>query len=207
MKIDKKQRLVIVGGSVIVLIIVLFLMLNDSSKEEELWETVESSSESLLEVSTITSTSNNIAVTILVDIKGEIKKPGVYEVSSDSRLNELILLAGGFTEKAEERQLNLAEKLSDQQMIYVPSQDEVEFSFEKVHKNEDKQSSLTEDLININTADLSQLQQLAGVGPSKAQAIISYREENGPFGTIEDLLQVSGFGEKTFEKLKLMIKI
>lgn len=203
MNINKNKGFLIIGGSTIILILVLFLVFGKSPEEELLWEVVDSSSTNELEG----STSVVEGMTILVDIKGEIKKPGVYELSSDSRLNELILLAGGFTVAAEERQLNLAEKLSDQQMIYVPNKDEVNFSVEQIQSNDEKQTPSSTNLININTADLNELQQLTGIGPSKAQAIISYREENGLFQRLEDLLQVTGFGEKTFEKLKNMIKI
>lgn len=203
MNINKNKGFLIIGGSTIILILVLFLVFGKSPEEELLWEVVDSSSTHELEG----STSVVEGMTILVDIKGEIKKPGVYELSSDSRLNELILLAGGFTLAAEERQLNLAEKLSDQQMIYVPNKDEVNFSVEQIQSNDEKQTPSSTNLININTADLNELQQLTGIGPSKAQAIISYREENGLFQRLEDLLQVTGFGEKTFEKLKNMIKI
>lgn len=203
MNINKNKGFLIIGGSTIILILVLFLVFGKSPEEELLWEVVDSSSTHELEG----STSVVEGMTILVDIKGEIKKPGVYELSSDSRLNELILLAGGFTVAAEERQLNLAEKLSDQQMIYVPNKDEVNFSVEQIQSNDEKQTPSSTNLININTADLNELQQLTGIGPSKAQAIISYREENGLFQRLEDLLQVTGFGDKTFEKLKNMIKI
>ena len=203
MNINKNKGFLIIGGSTIILILVLFLVFGKSPEEELLWEVVDSSSTHELEG----STSVVEGMTILVDIKGEIKKPGVYELSSDSRLNELILLAGGFTLEAEERQLNLAEKLSDQQMIYVPNKDEVNFSVEQIQSNDEKQTPSSTNLININTADLNELQQLTGIGPSKAQAIISYREENGLFQRLEDLLQVTGFGDKTFEKLKNMIKI
>lgn len=203
MNINKNKGFLIIGGSTIILILVLFLVFGKSPEEELLWEVVDSNSTNELEG----STSVVEGMTILVDIKGEIKKPGVYELSSDSRLNELILLAGGFTVAAEERQLNLAEKLSDQQMIYVPNKDEVNFSVEQIQSNDEKQTPSSTNLININTADLNELQQLTGIGPSKAQAIISYREENGLFQRLEDLLQVTGFGEKTFEKLKNMIKI
>ena len=205
MKMDKKQGFLIVGGSAFILILVLLFVFGNAPKEEELlWEVVDSSSTTDLEES---MNSGVKEATILVDIKGAIKKPGVYELSSDSRLNELILLAGGFTLEAEERQLNLAEKLSDQQMIYVPNKDEVNFSVEQIQSNDEKQTPSSTNLININTADLNELQQLTGIGPSKAQAIISYREENGLFQRLEDLLQVTGFGDKTFEKLKNMIKI
>lgn len=203
MKINQKQILIIVGTIVTVLVGIVFLMYQKGANEEELlWETVESTVASVTE--SIDSAQEDSV--ILVDIKGEIKQPGVYELAYDARLNELILLAGGFTENAEVRQLNLAERLSDQQMIYVPNQDELTFSIDQLIEEEvDMAQSSTK--VNINTADITELQQLPGVGPSKAQAIIAYREENGLFKSIEGLLEVSGFGEKTFEKLKDSIVI
>lgn len=203
MKINQKQILIIVGTIAAFLVGIVFLMYQKGSNEEELlWETVESNVSSVTESTDLAQED----LVILVDIKGEIKQPGVYELAHDARLNELILLAGGFTENAEVRQINLAEKLSDQQMIYVPNQDELTFSIDQLIEDEVEmaQSSTT---VNINTADLTELQQLPGVGPSKAQAIIAYREENGLFKSIEGLLEVSGFGEKTFEKLKDSIVI
>lgn len=148
-----------------------------------------------------TISSELISEMILVDIKGEIKNPGVYELSQGARMQELILMAGGFTSEAEERQLNLAERLVDQQMVYVPNTEEVELVTELLG-NETKES-----LININTADISELQQLSGIGPAKAQAIIDYRDENGKFSSVDELTQVSGFGEKTLDKLRNSIKI
>lgn len=203
MEINQKQILIIVGTIAAFLVGIVFLMYQKGSNEEELlWETVESTVSSITESTDLAQED----LVILVDIKGEIKQPGVYELAHDARLNELILLAGGFTENAEVRQINLAEKLSDQQMIYVPNQDELTFSIDQLVEDEEdmSQSSTT---VNINTADLTELQELPGVGPSKAQAIIAYREENGLFKSIEGLLEVSGFGEKTFEKLKDSIVI
>lgn len=158
------------------------------------------------ETFTMETTSSSSSAKIVVDIKGEVKKPGVYELESGARVEEIVLLAGGFTDTAEERQLNLAEKLTDQQMIYVPNKEEAkELSIPSVANegNTSKESSL----VNINTADLTELQTLTGIGPAKAQAIIDYRDENGQFKTIEELKEVNGFGEKTVEKLKESITI
>ena len=201
MKINQKQLLIIIGTFAIVLVGIFFLMYQKGSNEEELlWETVESTMASIND-STDSVQENPV---ILVDIKGEIKQPGVYELAHDARLNELILLAGGFTENAEVRQLNLAERLSDQQMIYVPNQNELTFSIDQLPQNESDLSQ-SSTMVDINTSDLTELQKLPGVGPSKAQAIIDYREENGLFKSIEELLEVSGFGEKTYKIIRVLV--
>lgn len=158
--------------------------------------------------SEIEDTSSDVVeeVSLMVDIKGEVKKPGVYELAEGARVKEVVLLAGGFTENAEERQLNLAERLTDQQMIYVPNKEEVAESLVPTVNEQSKESSSNE-LVNINTADLTELQKLSGIGASKAQAIIDYREENGNFKTTTELTNVSGIGEKTLEKLEDEITI
>lgn len=158
------------------------------------------------ETFTMETTSSSSSAKIVVDIKGEVKKPGVYELESGARVEEIVLLADGFTDTAEERQLNLAEKLTDQQMIYVPNKEEAKELVISPVANEGN-TSTESSLVNINTADITELQTLTGIGPAKAQAIIDYRDENGQFKTIEELKEVSGFGEKTVEKLKESIII
>ena len=123
----------------------------------------------------------------VVQIIGEVNNPNVYEVQMGIRLNELIEIAGGFTENADIKQVNLALLLTDQMKITIPS---ILDSEEKVSK------------ININTADLALLMTLNGIGEVKAQAIIDYRETHGPFKTIEEIMKVKGIGLKTFEKIK-----
>ena len=138
---------------------------------------------------------------IMVDVKGAVVNPGVYEMESLSRVKDVITRAGGFVKHADQNQLNLAGKVTDEMVIYVPVVGEIS----KIPQ----MGSLSEDteLISINTADLNELQELPGIGPSKAEAIIQYREENGAFKAIEDLQNISGIGEKTFEKLKDLISI
>ncbi|WP_414841620.1 helix-hairpin-helix domain-containing protein [Enterococcus saccharolyticus] len=158
------------------------------------------------ETITLETTTDSTSEKLLVDIKGEVKKPGVYELHQGSRVEEVILLAGGFTDKAEERQLNLAEKLTDQQMIYVPNKEEAkDLPIPTVTTASEGSSPMN--IVNINTATLTELQTLTGIGPSKAQAIIDYREENGNFKSIAELQEVNGFGEKTVEKLKESITV
>ncbi|MHC5267862.1 helix-hairpin-helix domain-containing protein [Enterococcus sp. LJL98] len=203
-----KNRKWLIGAIVLTGLFVLlgsYFLFAHQNTEEVLWETTMATSES--EVSSdVASSSNSEQKEIMIDIKGAVKKPGVYTLAAEARLNELILLAGGFTDDAEIRQLNLAEKLSDQQMIYVPNQEELEFKVEEAQAANSSVSKVEDSLVNLNTADSLGLQQLPGVGPAKAQAILTYREENGPFSSVDDLLQISGFGEKTVEKLRGMIQ-
>ena len=202
-KFNQSLRYIIMSGLVLLLVISVFFLYTTNKEEDVLWEIAPSTSDE--EIAVEVSESTMPTTEILVDIKGAIQQPGVYHLPSDARLHELILAAGGFTKEAEERQLNLAEKLSDQQMIYVPSKEEVDFSVELPQLNQEGNAETG--LINLNTATLLQLQELPGIGPAKAQAIITYREENGLFKTVEDLLNISGFGEKTLEKLRAMITL
>ncbi|HZW67670.1 MAG TPA: helix-hairpin-helix domain-containing protein [Pseudogracilibacillus sp.] len=149
-----------------------------------------------------------VASVILVDIKGEVHNPGVYEVEVDERMQTIIELAGGFTANADERQINLAQKVHDEMVIYVPKEGEEELpalasGTSMLASNSASYNSAAEgDLIKVNQATVDDLTKLNGIGPSKAQAIIDHRDEHGLFEKVEDLLEVSGIGEKTLENIK-----
>lgn len=145
---------------------------------------------------------------IAVDIKGEVKKPGVYYVNDGSIILDLINEAGGTTNKANLYTINRAQKLKENECIVIPNVDDINNDVGVSAKSLTNSSSKKEDgKVNINTADADELNKLNGVGPSKANAIIKYREENGSFKSIEDIKDVSGFGEATFEKIKDSISI
>lgn len=135
---------------------------------------------------------------VIVDVKGAVARPGVYEVDEGSRVIDVIEKAGGILENADVNQINFAETLKDEMVVYVPK------IGEEMNQSQTVSSSGAShnDKIRINYATSEELQKLTGIGPSKAEAIISYREENGPFQVEEDLLNVSGIGQKTFEKIK-----
>ncbi len=141
---------------------------------------------------------------IFVDVKGAVRKPGVYKLSAKQRVSDAIARAGGFTEEAERKAINLAKKLQDEAEVYVLARGEVDTR--KLLEGETGGTAESEkeekSKINLNTADLAELQQLSGVGAKKAQDIIDYRSENGNFKSVEDLGKVSGFGPKTLEKLR-----
>lgn len=144
------------------------------------------------------TSENSEASTIVIDVKGAVQTPGVYEISANARVHEIIEKAGGLSDQADEAAVNLASSLEDGMVVYIPKIGEnKENPFQST--NEDKDSPKK---ININLATSEELQTLSGIGPAKAEAIISYREENGQFKSIEGLLEVSGIGEKSLEKLK-----
>ncbi len=135
---------------------------------------------------------------IYVHICGQVVSPGVYCLEKESRVTDLIKMAGGFTEHASADYVNQAQKLSDGEKIYIPSKEEVsesslfdEMSRESVQKK-----------ININTADKTALMTLPGIGASKAAAIMQYREEHGGFRSIEELKQIEGIKDGVFNKIK-----
>ncbi|PRS15900.1 helix-hairpin-helix domain-containing protein [Bacillus sp. FSL K6-4563] len=145
--------------------------------------------------------TDNESSSIFVEVKGAVKKPGVYTFQSDARVEEAIRRAGGFTSKADTIEINQAAKLEDSMMIYVRKQGEAEREaqiavVDAPSGNEKSQG------VNVNQADAAELQTINGIGPAKAEAIITYREEHGEFQQIEDLRNISGFGEKTIERLK-----
>ena len=162
--------------------------------------------------------------TIYVDICGAVTSPGVYELPYGSRVFQAIEKAGGYLPEAAASYLNRAKGLSDGQQIYVPTQAEVDSQMIQVTENGQEATSetvpgnnngeesagentSTDQKINLNTADVSQLTTLTGVGESKALAIIAYREENGPFTSTEDIMSVPGIKEGTYEKIKDKIAI
>lgn len=140
--------------------------------------------------------------TVMVDIKGAVVHPGVYEIRNTARVNDVVALAGGFTREADETKVNLAAKVHDEMMIYVPVREETNAPSAVPSLQADDSNK-----IYINTASEQEISQLPGIGKTKAQAIIAYREEHGPFQKTEDLLNVTGIGEKTLEKIKEYIVV
>ncbi|MHC8967083.1 helix-hairpin-helix domain-containing protein [Priestia aryabhattai] len=144
---------------------------------------------------------------VMVDIKGAVQKPGVYQLPKDARVKDALAQAGGPAKEADLRQLNLASKLQDEMAVYIPAAGEEIPSSSPVSSISSSGTSNNQPLVNINTANTDELQTLNGIGPSKASAIVSYREENGLFQKVEDLGQVSGIGEKSLEKIKAQIAV
>lgn len=146
---------------------------------------------------------------IVVDVAGAVASPGVVELKDGARVADALGAAGGLAEDADLTSVNRAARLTDGQRVYVPRVGEqvapVEGDGSAGAAGEGTQSTATGQVVNINTAGLAELDALPGVGPATAQAIIDDREANGPFTAPEDLMRVSGIGEKKFEKLKSSI--
>lgn len=173
---------------------------------------IEAESSQLSETPTLNNNAEVKAETtsekILIEIKGHVSKPGVLELPTGSRLHMAIDLAGGFLPDADALSLNMAMKLTDEMSFYVPKIGETPFAPQVfVSPSAPITGTSGGGPININTADEAGLTTLPGIGPSKAAAIITYREENGPFASIDALKEVTGIGDKTFEQLKDGISI
>ena len=152
--------------------------------------------------------------TIRVDVKGMVKKAGVYELAKDSIVNDAIKKAGGLTSKADTTNVNLSKSLTNEMVIYIPKKEEVTKSTVNdalvdksnsvgfIDNESSNETTNTTTKVNINTATLKDLITLNGIGESKAQAILEYRTKNGNFKTLEDLKKVSGIGEAAYEKIK-----
>lgn len=141
--------------------------------------------------------------TIIVEIKGQVVKPDVYTLDENSIINDLINMAGGVTENADLSSINRAKKLQNHEMIYIDDKTQSDSQKEAAQSGEAAvSSSASETLVDINTATAEQLKTLNGIGDSKAKSIIEYREQNGGFKSIDEIKNVTGIGDKMFEKIK-----
>lgn len=201
------QKIVIAILSIFVLLLLSALFLRQSGVEREkedifMIEKMESTEEDG-EPESDAMTEPTI---IYIDIKGAVKSPGMYSFQEGDRVQDAVQRAGGLTDEADHRQINLAQKLTDQMLLIIPRVgEEGVVNQGGVSGDSDSQSDAHQ--VNINTADKTELMTLKGIGEVKAQSIIDYREENGSFQTIEEIKNVSGIGEGTFANLKDSITV
>ncbi|CAH0192658.1 ComE operon protein 1 [Peribacillus simplex] len=145
-------------------------------------------------------------VIIKVDVKGAVKSPGIFTAQAGDRVIDLISAAGSFTDKADKDKVNFAQIVEDQMVIYVPEIGEEDKGYlenMQVGSSGDAVSGGTSGgLVNLNTATQEDLETLTGIGPSKANAILEYRETVGKFKEVDELKKVTGIGDKTFERLR-----
>ena len=140
---------------------------------------------------------------ITVDVKGAVKSPGIYDLPVGSRINDAVQKAGGLTDNADSKSINLAQRISDEALVYVPTKEEA--TSQEAHSNA---SNIKENKkVNLNKASLEELKQVKGLGAKRAQDIIDHRESNGKFKSVDELKKVSGIGAKTIEKLKEYVTV
>jgi competence protein ComEA len=187
--VDRSLLMKIAGGAAILLLIIIYT-LNHSEAESPLAETA---AEGLQENETALTEQGDIKV----DIKGEVIYPGVYKMQDGQRVEQVIKEAGGLTEEADIAGVNLAQRAFDEMVINVPAVSTSEVTGESGESPHEDNSRL-----NMNMAEQAEWETLPGIGPAKAEAIVSYREETGPFQQVDDLINVPGIGEKTMETLR-----
>ena len=135
---------------------------------------------------------------ITVDVKGAVKSPGIYDLPVGSRINDAVQKAGGLTDNADSKSINLAQKISDESLVYVPTKGEDTSQATQSNASNSKENKK----VNLNKASLEELKQVKGLGAKRAQDIIDHRDTNGKFKSVDELKKVSGIGAKTIEKLK-----
>lgn len=221
-KLNKKQKIIIIISTIMVIGLSYYVYSKEKGKNEisdlQIEETNIEDKEIIKE-----------KIKIKVHISGAIKNEGVFELDENSRIIDAIEKAGGLTEQAYTKHINLAEVLEDGSKIYIPTKEEIENQEKQNNEkqnNEDVESfkntnsinpkennqnykSTNQKIkkININTATQEELDSLPGVGTSTANKILNYRKENGKFKTKEDIKNVSGIGESKFNKIKDLIEV
>lgn len=208
---DKKILIIIIGG-----ICLLIGTLIYSLKEEDNFK------EDLVSLSTTEKTTTINKEKKYIDIKGSVKKPGVYEFKENDRVIDAIELAGGLKPNANTNNINLSKKLESEMVIYIYSNKEIQngtkalncdtvCNTEVIEINncieKDTNETNSTNKVNINTASLEELQTLSGIGESKAKNIIEYRTTNGNFKNIEEIKNISGIGDALYEKIKDKITV
>lgn len=206
---EKEKKIVLI---IVVLILMGWFLNYFYQKNQSHTKIIISQKKQSLNLVNQNNNSNNNSQ-IIVDINGEVSKPGIYKLKSGSRVYELIEKAGGETKNADLSALNLAAKLQDGEKIIVPKKNSLSVNTildntTQINNNQTTNSKITAgQIININTATEAQLDTLPGIGPATAKKIIDYRNTQGKFSTKEDLLKVKGIGEKKFTQIKNYITV
>lgn len=206
-----KKQIALLGG--VVAAILIYLLVFDDSSNRATIETIDQMTLAASdEPSTIPETEiETESKPIVVDVKGAVIYPGVYTLSEEQRVVDAVEAAGGYTDDANPVLINHAQKLHDEMVIYIPKigeePEEVMEQIIQASPATGSGSGSSNGKININKASEGELTQLPGIGTAKAAAIIQHRSDQGNFQIIEDLKNVTGIGDKTFEQLKDLIDV
>lgn len=201
--LNNKQKIILTIITIIIIFIIgIFLITKDKSVENEYQQYIIDENEDVKE-------KDIEKEKIKIHVIGEVQNIGVIELDEGARISDIIEAAGGSTENADLSKVNLAYEVEDGQKVYIPSinDERVEQyvtngSGEGIIEEETKKG-----LVNINTATQTELETLPGIGPSTALKIITYREENGKFKSIEDIKNIPGIGDSKFENIKDFIYV
>ncbi len=198
----KRHLYVKLSISILGLAIFIFIIYSSTGSKGEIvhdsFHTKDLNKQAISEA-TDSASSGELQENVVVDVKGAVSKPGVYEIDSNARVHEVIDMAGGMTQSADPLSINLAERVYDEMTIVVLE--------EGAEIKQDGGGNVSNPRIKLNTATKEEIVNLPGIGPAKADAILQYRDEFGPFQQEEDLLNVRGIGEKTLEQLKEYIRV
>ena len=210
---NKKKIIILIATTILLISAILYQILYKNYQKNEIISEVNKTA-SNIDVQPITEVKE---ITVFVDVSGEVKEPGLYELKENARVNDAILAAGGVTEDADLNLVNLAYILSDEMKITIPKKEIKPSNASTGIKNAVISSGITpvsvsvsENLdgkVNINTASKGELETLTGIGSSIAERIVDYRKNNGSFKTIEEIKNVSGIGEAKYNAMKDKITV
>lgn len=206
--------------SILLLFVLTFIICGCSKAGDEIILTdtepsvMEADDSASFETSVATDNSMETDTVITVYVCGAVKAPGVYELEKDSRINAAVEAAGGFSENADTEYVNLAARLLDGVKLQIPTLEETKNavntdipSFDVLNESSVSTVDSRKGLININTADKEELKTLPGIGDGIAGRILEYRNQNGSFKSIEDIMNVTGIKSKLFSKIKDHISV
>ena len=212
--LEKYKKMLVIIGTVIGALLLYVFTISDTTEPSSI-QTIEPITPLTLATTETEMIEQAALQAFMIDVKGAVRYPGVYTLEEGMRIVDAVEAAGGYTSDANPALINHAQRLQDEMVLYIPKLGE-KLSEELETLVAGATSSSTSGgggginksgKINLNKADESELTQLPGVGPSKANAIIGHRTEHGNFQTIEELKKVTGIGEKTFDQLKDLIDV
>jgi competence protein ComEA len=212
----KKEKKLFVPFLYKILAVFTAVFMTGCSGRRQVFQTLPVSEENVADTETVSLTASAVPEIsyadpetteekIVIYVCGAVRNPGVYELEMGSRIYQAVEAAGGFAEEASREAVNQARKLSDEEEIYIPTKEETAQAGMTAWTGS-LQSSGSEmtsgGKVNLNTADVDQLMTLSGIGQTRAEAILAYREEHGGFSSIEEIMNVQGIKEGTFAKIK-----
>ena len=210
--LTKKQKIIVIAIAGIVVIGIMYFIYNKNQVKEDI--NIENE---ILVNNVITNENNTNDDIVIIHITGSVKNPGIVKLKEGSRIEDAIESAGGLTENADITKVNLAYVVEDGTKIKIPSASEEDIGDEDIIDSKSGDNIIIEEntvssnnstqTININKATEKEFETLPGIGPSLASKIIEYRNQNGKFGSIEDIKNVNGIGDNKYEKIKDLITV